>query len=130
MKRGRGSIVHWRDITLLSVAILLSILGFFDLIPGLEPVWSQRILGIGLFLAVIFHLRLLIRKYYAGYSWYGILIRVGVLPGKVVRYEDIQDIQLKRESLEFELKDGEQLVVDLENKKVNHGVIHEGAVAK
>ena len=72
MKRSKGSIVRWRDVALLSIAILLSILGFFKLIPGLDSAWSQRILGLGLFLAVVFHLRLLLRKYYSGLQlvWY------------------------------------------------------------
>jgi len=130
MKRSKGGIVRWRDVALLSIAILLSILGFFKLIPGLDSAWSQRVLGLGLFLAVVFHLRLLLRKYYTGYSWYGILIRIGILPGEVVRYEDIENVEFKRERLQIDLKDGEKLVVDLEKEEADHSLVHERAVAK
>jgi len=130
MKSNKGNIVRWQDVALLSVAILLSISGFFKLIPGLDSVWSQRILGIGLFLAVLFHLRLLLRKYHAGYSWYGILIRMGVLPGEVVRFEDIEDIQLKKALLQIDLEDRDKVVLDLNEQEPDLNIIHESAIAK
>ncbi|RKD92111.1 hypothetical protein [Mangrovibacterium diazotrophicum] len=125
MKSNKGNIVRWQDVALLSVAILLSISGFFKLIPGLDSVWSHRILGAVPIFAILFHIRCLLRNYYAGYSWYAIFIMIGILPGKVVRYEDIE---INSGGWKIDMEDGDQLNIDFNEDKMEEKDISKSLV--
>ena len=119
MKIHIENITNWRNLLLLVGAAIFILVGFFEIIPGVESSWNRRILGLGLLLGAWFNLRFLYLKHYIGYNRKGMFIRMGKFPGRSIRFKHVQNIRIERGLLKIDLDDGEQLIVDLDEADPN-----------
>ncbi|RKD92109.1 hypothetical protein [Mangrovibacterium diazotrophicum] len=114
MKIRIENITNWRNVLLLAGATVFILIGFFEIVPGIEANWNRRILGVGLLLGAWFNLRILYMKHYIGYNGKGMFIRMGRFPGRPIRFKHVQNIRIEKGLLQIDLNGGEQLVVDLD----------------
>lgn len=107
------NMISWKNLLLFFLALACIMAGVVVLGPENYD-WMIRLEGLGIVIAVVLYLRVFLRKNYIGYSGTGMIVRTGRDGGKIFRYTRLKDATIDKGLLQLDLKNGIQMVVDLD----------------
>ncbi len=107
--------VNWKNMMLFFISLFCLLSGIIGLNIEVNYNLMMRLAGLGIVLAVILYLRLFLRKNYIGYTGTGMVVRTGRHGGKMFRFQKLKDASIDKGLLQLDMKNGLQLVVDLDD---------------